>query len=114
MQLFEQYNYSGAKNKLGELYEKIPDPVIRQQLHFSYLLAETYEHWDALEFEQSYNDMDSLVKELHRDMKFNPQLTVLAFCMNSLKYLMHLKIYRNFSAIKTIWQYYHKLNILCH
>ena len=77
MQLFEQYNYSGAKNKLGELYEKIPDPVIRQQLHFSYLLAETYEHWDALEFEQSYNDMDSLVKELHRDMKFNPQFLLM-------------------------------------
>lgn len=77
MQLFEQYNYSGAKNKLGELYDKIPDPVIRQRLHFSYLLSEIYEFWDGLEFVSAHRDMEILVKELHRDIRVNSQFLLM-------------------------------------
>ena len=71
MQLFGQYDYSGAKEKLEELREKVPDPVIRQQLRFSYLLAAAYEHWDALEFTEAYQNMDALVTELRRDVRLN-------------------------------------------
>lgn len=71
MQLFGQYDYSGAKEKLEELREKVPDPVIRQQLRFSYLLAAAYEHWDALEFTEAYQNMDALVMELRRDVRLN-------------------------------------------
>ena len=71
MQLFGQYDYSGAKEKLEELREKVPDPVIRQQLRFSYLLAAAYEHWDALEFTEAYQNMDALVTELRRDVRVN-------------------------------------------
>ena len=46
--LFEQYNYAGAREKLGEIKEEIPDPVIRQELNFVYSLAQTYEYWDSL------------------------------------------------------------------
>jgi len=38
MRLFGQYDYSGAKEKLEELREKVSDLVIRQQLRFSYMM----------------------------------------------------------------------------
>lgn len=71
MQLFGQYDYSGARNKLDELRKKIPDPLIRQQLQFSYLLASSYEHWDALEFPEAFQNMEKLVEELRRDVRLN-------------------------------------------
>ena len=46
MQLFGQYDYSGAKEKLEELREKVPDPV-------------------------AYQNMDALVTELRRDVRVN-------------------------------------------
>lgn len=52
--LFERYNYAGAQEKLRELKESIPDPAIRQQMNFVYLLAKVYEAWDALEFREAY------------------------------------------------------------
>lgn len=65
--LFERHNYAGAQERLGLLKESIPDPNIRQQLNFVYLLARTYEEWDALEFCAAYKCMKKLNEELRRD-----------------------------------------------
>lgn len=65
--LFKQYNYAGVKDKLIFLKENIPDPEIRQQLNFVYLLACTYEAWDALDFVPAYEYITTLNRELHRD-----------------------------------------------
>lgn len=66
-QLFGQYNFAGAGAKLETLQENIPDPGIRQQLHFAYLLAKTYEYWDALDFVSAYQTISRLCKEIARD-----------------------------------------------
>lgn len=65
--LFEKYNYAGAQEKLGELKESIPDPAIRQQMNFVYLLAKVYELWDALDFRQAYEYIGKLNHQLRRD-----------------------------------------------
>jgi len=67
--LFEQYNYAGAREKLYELKEEVPDPVARQELNLVYLLAKTYEEWDSLDFEQAFSTMSQLRKEIIRDRK---------------------------------------------
>lgn len=69
--LFEQYNYAGAREKLGEIKEEIPDPVIRQELNFVYSLAQTYEYWDSLEFVKAYQTMKGLVKGIERDSQYS-------------------------------------------
>lgn len=70
--LFEKFNYTGAKDKLAELKDRIPDLDIRQQMNFVYLLAKAYEAWDALDFVPAYEAMVSLNKELERDRKMYP------------------------------------------
>ena len=60
--MFEQYNYAGAREKLGEIKEEIPDPVIRQELNFVYSLAQIYEYWDSLEFISAYKTISNLVR----------------------------------------------------
>lgn len=65
--LFDRHNYVGARKKLGDIKENIPDPDIRQQLNFAYLLAAAYEHWDALEFKPAYEKICQLNKEIARD-----------------------------------------------
>lgn len=65
--LFEKYNYAGAQEKLGELKENIPDPSIRQQMNFVYLLAKVYEMWDALDFGEAYEYIKKLNHQLRRD-----------------------------------------------
>ncbi len=77
--LFDKHNYPAAREKLGELKDKVPTPDIRQQLTFVYHLAETYEHWDALEFPQAYESMCRLTKELERDAKLNQQFLLMDF-----------------------------------
>lgn len=37
MVLFDRANFSGAREKLEELKEQIPDPNLRQQMNFIYL-----------------------------------------------------------------------------
>ncbi len=69
--LFSKYNYSGAREKLAELKESIPDPNIRQQLNFVYLLANVYEMWDALDFPKAYVYLTKLNKELKRDRRMH-------------------------------------------
>ena len=63
--LFHEYNYAGAQEKLLILKESIPDPNIRQQLNFVYLLAKVYEAWDALDFSQAYE----MICELNNQLK---------------------------------------------
>lgn len=65
--LFEKHNYSGARVRLEELKESVPDPNIRQQLEFVYLLANVYEAWDALEFGSAYSHIVKLNRQLKRD-----------------------------------------------
>ena len=65
--LFEGNNYAGAKEKLEYLKEGIPDPQIRQQLNFVYLLAKSYEAWDSLDFVPAYEHMHQLNYQLKRD-----------------------------------------------
>lgn len=73
LHLFEQYNYAGAREKLVILKEKVPDPVIRQQLDFVYYLAGMYEYWDSLDFSKAYHASEYLIHMLERDQKYNPQ-----------------------------------------
>ena len=65
--LFERDNYAGAQEKLGELKENIPDPSIRQQMNFVYLLAKVYEAWDALDFGEAFGYIRKLNHQLRRD-----------------------------------------------
>lgn len=58
--LFGQYNYTGAKERLEILKENIPDLVIRQELNFAWLLAKSYEAWDALDFPRAYENIRQL------------------------------------------------------
>lgn len=67
--LFGQYNYAGAKERLEILKENIPDPVIRQELDFAWLLAKSYEAWDALDFPRAYENIRQLNREIYRDKK---------------------------------------------
>ena len=71
IELFSQYNYAGTREKLGELKETVPDPAMRQELNFVYLLAHVYENWDALDFVNAEVSMSRLLQELSRDMKNN-------------------------------------------
>lgn len=75
--LFSRYNYSGAREKLTELKESIPDPNIRQQLNFVYLLASVYEMWDALNFQEAYRYIRILNKELRRDRNTHSQFLMM-------------------------------------
>lgn len=65
--LFSQYNYSAACEKLEVLKEQVPDPALRQQLNFVYLLAKAYEAWDSLEFVKAHECISKLNRELVRD-----------------------------------------------
>jgi len=71
MILFDRANFSGAREKLEILKERIPDPNLRQQLNFIYLLAAMYEHWDALEFSDAYKISMQLNRELCRDSRLH-------------------------------------------
>ncbi len=79
MALFERHNYAGAKEKFGELKEKVPDPSISRQMNLFCLLNGVYESWDALEFEEAYKRIKELNDELRGDREKNVE-SVLADC----------------------------------
>ena len=79
LNLFQEHNYAGARERLEELKEKVPEPAIRQQLKFMYLLAKAYEQWDSLEFQKAYESMEKLIEELKRDMAVNPKFVLMDF-----------------------------------
>lgn len=82
--LFEQGNYAGAREKLESLKEQVPEPGVRQQLNFLYLLASGYEQWDALEFIRSEQIFRKLVYEIVRDGQLHPEY-VLVDCITKIK-----------------------------
>ena len=82
--LLKRYNYAGARERLELLKERVPDPVIRQQLNFIYLLTCVYEHWDALEFQQAHACMERLLAELYRDSKLHQQFIMMHYILNIL------------------------------
>ena len=65
--LYNRYNFAGAQERLVQLKEEIPEPELRTQLNFIFLLAKTYEAWDALNFTGAYEHMVTLNRELNRD-----------------------------------------------
>ncbi len=79
--LFEKYNYAGVKEKLELLKENIPDPNIRQQLNFVYLLSKAYEAWDALDFVPAYENITILNQQLRRDRRTHQDFLIMDFCM---------------------------------
>lgn len=77
--LFEKHNYSAARGMLEQLKESVPDPVIRQQLEFVYLLSCVYEAWDALEFAKAYEKIVILNKQIRRDRKTHSNFLMMDF-----------------------------------
>lgn len=77
--LFSQYNYAGAKERLEILKENIPDPAIRQELNFAYLLAKCYEAWDSLDFPKAYETIRQLNREIHRDKKTHKRFLLMDY-----------------------------------
>lgn len=77
--LFGEYNYSGVKDSLQILKENVPDPNIRQEMNFIYLLAEVYEAWDGLDFESAYQYVRELNRQIKRDMQLYPQFLMMDF-----------------------------------
>lgn len=77
--LFGEYNYAGAAERLQTLKEEIPDPVIRQELNFAYLLAKGYEAWDALDFPTAYEYLCQLNREIRRDRKTHKQFLLMDY-----------------------------------
>lgn len=67
--LFRKFNFAGAAERLEILKESLPEPEIRQQLNFAYLLARCYENWDALEFSEAADHAARLCAELDRDQR---------------------------------------------
>ncbi len=82
--LFDQFNYAGAREKLATLKESVPTPDIRQQLSFAYLLAQTYEYWDSLEFPKAYETICQLNRQLERDARINRKF-LLIDCLPTLR-----------------------------
>lgn len=79
LELVKEYNYAGACEKLVELIDKVPDPLVRQQLEFIHFLVHAYEFWDDLKFEEALRQMKYLHKNLLRDSKRNQHLVLLDF-----------------------------------
>lgn len=75
--LLRKKNYSGAREKLEYLKEVVPEPNIRQQLNFAYLLAKSYEKWDSLELSGAYQTILKLNKELKRDKRINSRFLLM-------------------------------------
>lgn len=70
-ELFARKNFAGAIEKLDQLKDKIPDPKIRQELNFVWLLAKAYDAWDALDYVPAYDYMSELCMEIKRDKRVN-------------------------------------------
>ncbi len=67
MELYDEHNFSGTREKLAHVKESIPDPITRQELNFYYLLACAYEAWDSLDLEHASEYMSELDRQIKRD-----------------------------------------------
>lgn len=65
--LLEKNEFAGAKARIGNLKESLPDPELRSQMEFLYTLAETYEAWDSFDFTGAYESIRNLNRILNRD-----------------------------------------------
>lgn len=65
--LYSQQDFAGAAKRLEILKESMPDPVLRQELCFDYLISRVYEAWDALDFARAARCMADLTYQLKRD-----------------------------------------------
>jgi len=74
MTLFEKMNFQDAQKQLDDLKERLPDPELRSQLEFAYLLARAYEAWDALDFVPAHYYMKILNARLQRDRIYHNYL----------------------------------------
>lgn len=90
-ELFDKYNFAGAKEKFSVLKESLPDPALRQQLGFVFLLAASYEAWDALDFIPAYENMTRLKKEIERDRKLHRDYLLMDFSLHIDKQCMMLE-----------------------
>ncbi len=72
MELFSEYNFHGVMDKLSLFKENIPDPMKRQELNFTYLLAEVYRSWDALDFDKAGESVKELCRQIERDGRNYP------------------------------------------
>mgnify|MGYP002512755518 CR=1 FL=1 len=77
--LFGEYNYAGAGERLAVLKESIPEPNIRQELNFAYLLARGYEAWDAIDFPGAYENLKNLNREIRRDRRIHKRFLLMDF-----------------------------------
>ncbi len=68
-ELFEKLDFPGATERLHDLKERIPDPTMRQQVEFVYLLSKAYEAWDSLDFVKAEENMVRLYDQIMRDTK---------------------------------------------
>lgn len=76
-ELFSRNNFSGTIEKLEQIKDRIPDPDIRQELNFVWLLAHAYESWDALDFVPAWDYMNQLYKEIRRDQRIHPDFLLM-------------------------------------
>ncbi len=93
-ELIDKYNFAGSSEKLSYLKENIPEPNIRQQLDFVYLLAKSYEAWDALDFIPACENMTSLYRQVKRDSRYHEDFLLIDFerrIHSQLKLLQQLK-----------------------
>lgn len=81
-ELFDKHNFAGAKEKFAVLKESLPEPALRQQLGFVYLLAASYEAWDALDFIPAYENMLQLQREIERDRKLHRDYLLMDFSLH--------------------------------
>lgn len=78
-ELFDKQNFSAASEKLFDLKERIPDPTIRQQVEFLYLLSKAYEAWDSLDFVKAEENMSKLHMQLQRDHKLHKDYLMIEY-----------------------------------
>lgn len=91
------------------LKENIPDPNIRQQINFVYLLAKVYEAWDSLDFITAHQNIQMLNRELKRDSVMHDNFVLMDFT-NILK--QQELILSNLVPIKKMTQKKHNMDIL--
>lgn len=76
-ELLGEYNFAGAAERLQDLQDRIPDPAMRQQVHFVYLLSRGYEAWDALDFGNAYELLNQLYQEMRRDHRVHREFLMM-------------------------------------
>lgn len=109
LELFSQHNFAGARERLDRLKEQIPDPEIRQQLKFLYLLAKGYEYWDALDFVPASETIDELNREISRDKKIHKEFILVDLAE---KISTQNQILKNLAEIPVLQEQHRRVDIL--